>query len=123
MRAMTPLAGVEVMLAEQPTDHLACLDDHGLIDSIMMTAGQSVFHPDWVGVSSIPGAKAMTAFTVALVLLKQDDLALMLHRRIDDRFADWPLSLLCPPSMESWIQLGRHMADKAQQAAVANGRL
>ncbi len=122
LRAMMPLAAVEVMLAENPEDHLACLESHGLVDDIMMAAGQSVFHPSFEGPPSIPAIKAMTAFTVALVLLRQEDLALMLHRRLDGLFADWPLSLLVPPSTTSWIQLGRHMAENASSAARTGNR-
>ena len=122
LRAMVPLAAVEVMLAERPDDHLACLESHGLVDDIMMSAGQSVFHPSFEGPPSIPAIKAMTAFTVALVLLQQDDLALMLHRRLDGLFADWPLSLLVPPSTASWIRIGSHMAENASSAARSGNR-
>ena len=122
LRAMVPLAAVEVMLAEQPDDHLACLEGYELPDAIMMAAGQSVFHPTFDGPPSVPGIKAMSAFTVALVLLQQDDLALMLHQGLDGHFADWPLSLLCTPSTAAWNQLGQHMTDKAQHAALAGDR-
>ncbi len=122
LRAMVPLAAIEVILAEQPEDHLACLDGHGLRSLIMMAAGQSVFHPDFVGLPSIPGAKAMTAFIVALVLLGEDDLALMLHRRLDVVFADWPFSLLATPSLVAWVELGRHMAENAPTSAAAGNR-
>jgi hypothetical protein len=119
---MLPLAAVEVMLQERPEDHLACLEGLGLVDDIMMAAGQSVFHPAFEGPPSVPAIKAMTAFTVALVLLQQDDLALMLHRRLDGVFADWPLSLLVPPSTTSWIELGRLMAKNAPAAAISGER-
>lgn len=122
LRAMVPLAAIEVILAEQPEDHLACLDGHELRPLIMMAAGQSVFHPDFVGPASVPGVKAMTAFTVALVLLGENDLALMLHRRLDGVFADWPFSLLAPPSTSAWTEIGRHMELKAPTSAKAGGR-
>ena len=122
LRAMVPLAAIEAILAEHPSDHLAFLDDLGLRSLIMMAAGQSVFHPDFIGPTSVAGVKAMTAFTVALVLLGEDDLALMLHRRLDGVFADWPFSLLAPPSMASWMELGRHMTQNAPTAAAAGSR-
>ncbi len=75
LRAMVPLAAVEVMVAERPADHLACLDGYDLRDAMMMAAGQSVFHPHFVGPPSIPGIKAMTAFVVGLMLLGEDALA------------------------------------------------
>jgi len=123
LRAMVPLAAIEGILAEQPADHLEYLNDLGLSSSIMMAAGQSVFHPDFDGPSSVPAVKAMTAFAVALVLLGEADLALMLHRRLDGVFADWPFSLLASPSMTSWVELGRHMAQNAPSSAAAGGRL
>lgn len=123
LRALVPLAAIEVILAEKPADHLACLDGYGLRSSIMSAAGQSVFHPDFVGRPSIPGVKAMTAFMVGLVLLGEDDLALMQHRRLDGVFADWPFSLLSPPSMSSWLELGRHMTQNAPTCAAAGGRI
>ena len=122
LRAMVPLAAVEVLLAEQPDDHLSCLAEHDLTGPIMMAAGQSVFHPDFIGPPSIPAIKAMTAFTVTLVLLGEDDLALSLHRRLDGRFADWPLSLLCSPGIAEWQQLGQRMTERAHEAALAGGR-
>lgn len=123
LRAMVPLAAIEVILAEQPDDHLEFLDGHGLRSLIMMAAGQSVFHPDFVGPASVPGVKAMTAFIVALELLGEDDLALMLHRRLDGVFADWPFSLLAPPSMASWLEIGRLMAQNAPASAAAGSRI
>lgn len=123
LRAMVPLAAVEVMVAERPQDHLTCLDGHGLRSSMMMAAGQSVFHPRFIGPPSIPGIKAMTAFLVGLMLLGEDDLALMLHRTLDNLFADWPLSLLVSPSTDSWLELGRHMAENGPAAAAAGSRL
>jgi len=88
-----------------------------------MAAGQSVFHPAFAGPHSVAGVKAMTTFVVALVLLGEDDLALMLHRRLDGAFADWPFSLLASPSMASWNELGRHMAQNAPTAAAAGNRV
>lgn len=123
LRSMVPLAAIEVVLAEQPEDHLGCLDEYGLRSSIMMAAGQSVFHPDFVGPPSIPGIKATTAFLVALELLGEDDLALMLHRRLDGLFADWPLSLIAQTTMASWHELGRHMLHNSSTAAAAGDRL
>jgi hypothetical protein len=123
LRAMVPLAAVEVMMAERPDDHLACLDGYGLRDSLMMAAGQSVFHPHFIGPPSIPGIKAMTAFLVGLMLLGEDDLALMLHNRLENLFADWPLSLLVPPSIDSWLELGHKMNDNGPIAAAAGNRL
>lgn len=123
LRAMVPLAAIEVILAEQPEDHLGCLDAYGFRPLIMMAAGQSVFHPNFVGHPSIPGVKAMTAFLVALELMGEDDLALMLHHRMNGVFADWPLSLLGPPSMNAWTDLGRHMAQNAPAAASAGQRI
>lgn len=122
LRSMVPLAAVEAILAEQPDDHLAFLDDLELRSRIMMAAGQSVFHPRFVGPTTIAGVKAMTAFAVALVLLGEDDLALLLHRRMDGVFADWPFSLIAPPSLQAWDDLGRHMAQNAPMAAVAGNR-
>lgn len=123
LRAMVPLTAIEAILAEQPEDHLVFLEHHGLRSLIMMAAGQSVFHPDFVGPHSVAGVKAMTAFAVALVLLGEDDLALMLHRRLDGVFADWPFSLLAPPSMASWIEMGRHMEQNAPASAAAGSRI
>lgn len=123
LRAMLPLAAVEIMLSEEPEDHLQCLGGYDLIDAIMMAAGQSVFHPTFATPPDVPGIKAMTAFIVALVLLHEEDLALSLHRRLDGHFADWPVSLLMPPSTAAWNQLGRHMADKAQDAALLGQRV
>jgi hypothetical protein len=122
LKAMVPLAAVEVLLADQPEDHLANLARHGLIDTIMMSAGQSVFHPEFIGPPSVPAIKAMTAFAVMLVLLHEDDLALTLHRRLAGVFADWPLLLVCEPGTEGWNQLGRHMEDNGPHAAMAGGR-
>lgn len=123
LRAMVPLAAVEVMVAERPEDHLACLDGYELRGALMMAAGQSVFHPRFVGPPSIPAIKAMTAFLVGLMLLGEDDLALMLHRRLDTVFADWPLSVLVPPSTSSWLELGRRMAENGLAAAANGNRL
>lgn len=123
LRSMVPLAAIEAILAEQPSDHLAFLEDLELRSLIMMAAGQSVFHPRFVGPTTVPGVKAMTAFTVALVLLGEDDLALLLHRRMDGAFADWPFSLLAPPSMLAWEELGRHMVQNAPTAAAAGSRV
>lgn len=123
LRAMVPLAAIEVILAEKPEDLMACLDQHGLRDGIMMAAGQSVFHPAFVGRPLIADVKAMTAFMVALLLLGEHDLALMLHRRLDGVFSDWPFSLLTPPSMPGWLEIGRHMSQNAAEAAAAGARL
>lgn len=122
LRGLLPLAAIEIILAEEPDDLKACLDRYDLSAAIMMAAGQSVFHPDFVGRPSIPGVKAMTAFMVVLLLLGEDDLALMLHRRLDGVFADWPFSLVAPPSMVAWHDLGRHMAQNAPTAALAGER-
>lgn len=122
LRALLPLAATEIILAEQPDDLDACLDHHGLRRDIMMAAGQSVFHPDFQSEPSIPAAKAMTAFMVGMVLLGEDDLGLMLHRRLDGVFADWPFSLVASPSMVAWHDLGRHMAQNAPTAAHAGER-
>lgn len=123
LRAVVPLTAIETVLADQPEDHLAFLESLGLRSLIMMAAGQSVFHPDFIGPYTVPGVKAMTAFAVALVLIGEDDLALMLHRRLDGVFADWPFSLLAPPSMASWVEIGRHMAQNAPTAAAAGDRI
>lgn len=123
LRAMVPLAAIEAMLSEQPTDHLAFLEDQGLRSLILMAAGQSVFHPNFTDQDTVPGVKAMTAFAVALLLLGEDDLALMLHRRLDGVFADWPFSLVATPSMSSWVEVGRRMAQNAPTAAAAGHRL
>ena len=123
LRALLPLASIELLVAEQPPDHLAWFDERGLRSRIMMAAGQSVFHPDFGNAPAVPAIKAMTAFLVSLELLGEDDLSLMLHDRLDGVFADWPFSLLAPPTTASWLDIGRHMMRNAPAAAAAGQRI
>ncbi len=117
LRAMMPLAAIGAMVAEEPDDHLAYLTDTGLVDDVLMAAGQSVFHPAFEGQSRIPAMKAMNAFAVGLSLAANDDLALALVDRLGESYTDWPLALLGPPSQETWREFRLLTIARAEDAA------
>lgn len=122
LRGLMPLAAIDAMLVDQPADHQAYLHEQGLYDDVLMAAGQSVFHPDFEGQASVPSLKAMNAFLVALMLLGQEDLALMLSNRLGNSFTEWPLSLLGPATLDTWNELRALMVQKAPSVAEANQR-
>ncbi len=115
LRALLAIAALDAMLSDEPKDHQAYLRENGLFDEVLMAAGQSVFHESFEVQPLVPALKALNAFAVVLSVLGQDDLALMLVNRIGNTFTDWPLSLLGPPTIETWDELRLRLTDKAPQ--------
>ena len=119
LHALVPIAALESMILHQPDDHIEHLRANGLFDDVLMAAGQSVFHPGFIAEPSVPAAKAMNTFVVALSILGQDDLGLLLADRIGSAVTDWPLSLLGSPTVSTWQTLHDRLRDKGRQVAAS----